>query len=103
MWYVHVCLFHSRIAIAQAASRHEVTIPSAMALSASMAQGIGLTAGAHCCIMFAAPFDCGQVASAEALRLVVLLKNTEIVEGGAYVDPIPDAWELEFIDVGQVR
>lgn len=45
----------------------------------------------------------GQVVSAEALRLVVLLKNTETVEGGAYVDPIPDAWELEFIDVGQVK
>lgn len=43
-----------------------------------------------------------QVVSAEALRMVVLLKNTEVVDGGAYVDPIPDAWELEFIDVGQV-
>ena len=32
----------------------------------------------------------------------MLLKNTETVENGAYVDPIPDAWELEFIDVGQV-
>eukprot|EP00752_Nemacystus_decipiens_P003771 g3472.t1 len=45
--------------------------------------------------------DGNEVLSAEALRLVVLLKNTEVVEGGAYVDPIPDAWELEFIDVGQ--
>lgn len=44
-----------------------------------------------------------QIVSAEALRMVFLLKNTEIVEGGAYVDPIPDAWELEFIEVGQVR
>eukprot|EP00903_Cladosiphon_okamuranus_P017671 g16272.t1 len=45
--------------------------------------------------------DGTEVVAAEALRLVVLLKNTETVEGGAYVDPIPDAWELEFIDVGQ--
>lgn len=43
-----------------------------------------------------------QVVSAEALRMVFVLKNTEIVDGGAYVDPIPDAWELDFIDVGQV-
>lgn len=34
--------------------------------------------------------------------MVFILKNTETVDGGAYVDPIPDAWELEFIDVGQV-
>lgn len=51
---------------------------------------------------FSVRYEFGQVVSAEALRLVVLLKNTEVVEDGAYVDPIPDAWELEFIDVGQV-
>ncbi|CAN0219603.1 unnamed protein product [Pylaiella littoralis] len=45
--------------------------------------------------------DGTEVVSAEALRMVFLLKNTEIVEGGAYVDPIPAAWELEFIEVGQ--
>lgn len=44
-----------------------------------------------------------QVLSAEALRIVVTLKNTETVEDGAYVDPIPDEWELEFIDVAQVQ
>eukprot|EP00903_Cladosiphon_okamuranus_P007237 g7024.t1 len=45
--------------------------------------------------------DGTEVVAAEALRLVVLLENNEVVEGGAYVDPIPEAWELEFIDVGQ--
>eukprot|EP00752_Nemacystus_decipiens_P002680 g2506.t1 len=45
--------------------------------------------------------DGTEVVAAEALRMVVLLENTEVVEGGAYTDPIPEAWELEFIDVGQ--
>ncbi|CAM9219494.1 unnamed protein product [Ectocarpus sp. 6 AP-2014] len=45
--------------------------------------------------------DGTEVLSAEALRIVVTLKSTETVEDGAYVDPIPDEWELEFIDVAQ--
>lgn len=42
------------------------------------------------------------MASAEALRLMLLLENTQTVVDGEYVDPIPDAWELEFIDEAQV-
>lgn len=45
----------------------------------------------------------GEVIAAEALRFFFLLKNTETVVGGEYVDPIPDAWEEEFIIVTQVR
>lgn len=43
-----------------------------------------------------------KVASAEALRFMLLLENTQTVVDGEYVDPIPDAWELEFIDEAQV-
>lgn len=43
----------------------------------------------------------GEVIAAEALRFFFLLKNTETVVGGEYVDPIPDAWEEEFIIVTQ--
>ena len=40
---------------------------------------------------------------AEALRVLFVLKNTEVADGGEYVDPIPDAWEEAFIDAGRVR
>ncbi|CAM9184613.1 unnamed protein product, partial [Scytosiphon promiscuus] len=45
--------------------------------------------------------DGSEVVSAEALRMVFLLENTETVKNGEYFDPIPDEWELEFIDVAQ--
>lgn len=44
----------------------------------------------------------GEVTAAEALRFFFLLENTETVENGEYVDPIPNAWEEEFIIVAQV-
>lgn len=34
--------------------------------------------------------------------MVFLLENNEVVKDGEYFDPIPDAWELEFIDVARV-
>eukprot|EP00904_Undaria_pinnatifida_P001827 jgi/Undpi1/11645/HiC_scaffold_36.g13940.m1 len=44
--------------------------------------------------------DGTEVIAAEALRMMFVLKNTEVVDGGSYFDPIPDTWESQFIDTG---
>lgn len=45
----------------------------------------------------------GTLLSAEAMRIFILLENTETVQDGDYTDPIPEAWEETFISDAQVR
>lgn len=47
--------------------------------------------------------DESKVETAEAIRIFILLQNTETVDNGAYSDPIPEAWEEDFIDTVLVR
>lgn len=46
--------------------------------------------------------DESEVLEAEAMRMVILLENTQTVVNGDYSDPIPEAWEEVFIDVALV-
>ncbi|CAM9912281.1 unnamed protein product, partial [Choristocarpus tenellus] len=45
--------------------------------------------------------DGSSALSAEAISITLFIKNTDRVVDGAYTDPIPEAWEEKFIDIGQ--